>query len=82
MSVQLRGIIPPLVTPFLDGSEDLDEDGLRAVGPEVRARLVSSPPIVGAALRALDEIGAPPEAHDRLRRELEAEAAKLGGNDG
>ena len=36
MSVQLRGIIPPLVTPFLDGSEDLDEDGLRA---EIRSLL-------------------------------------------
>lgn len=58
------------------------ETGLQAVGPELRARLVSSPPIVGAALRALDEIGAPPEAHDRLRRELDEEAAKLGGEDG
>jgi N-acetylglucosamine kinase-like BadF-type ATPase len=57
------------------------EEGLREVGPSVRARLVSSPPIVGAALRALDEIGAPPEAYARLRRELEEEAAKLGGND-
>jgi N-acetylglucosamine kinase-like BadF-type ATPase len=57
------------------------EAGLREVGPEVHARLVSSPPIVGAALRALDEIGAPPEAHERLRSELDTEAAKLGGDD-
>lgn len=55
------------------------EAGLQEIGPEVRARLVESPPIVGAALRALDEIGAPREAHARLRRELDAEAAKLGG---
>ncbi len=58
------------------------EAGLREVGPAVRVRLVTSPPIVGAALRALDEIGAPPEAHDRLRRELDEEVAKLGGDDG
>jgi N-acetylglucosamine kinase-like BadF-type ATPase len=55
------------------------EVGLQEIGPEVRARLVESPPIVGAALQALDEIGAPREAHARLRRELDAEAAKLGG---
>jgi N-acetylglucosamine kinase-like BadF-type ATPase len=58
------------------------EAGLREVGPSVRARLVASPPIVGAALRALDEIGAPPEAHARLRHALDEEAAKLGGDDG
>jgi 4-hydroxy-tetrahydrodipicolinate synthase len=34
--VQLRGIIPPLVTPFVAGSEELDEAGLRA---EIRALL-------------------------------------------
>jgi N-acetylglucosamine kinase-like BadF-type ATPase len=58
------------------------EAGLREVGPSVRARLVESPPIVGAALRTLDELGAPPEAQARLRGELDREAAKLGGNDG
>ena len=30
MSLQLNGIIPPLVTPFTPGSQDLDEDALRA----------------------------------------------------
>ncbi|MDQ3811832.1 MAG: dihydrodipicolinate synthase family protein [Chloroflexota bacterium] len=30
MSLQLTGIIPPLVTPFVPGSEDLDEQALRA----------------------------------------------------
>lgn len=57
------------------------EEGLREVGPSVRARLVASPPIVGAALRTLDEIGASLDAHKRLRHELDEEAAKLGAND-
>src|SRR5919204_3791703 len=30
MSLQLTGIIPPLVTPFIPGSEDLDERALRS----------------------------------------------------
>ncbi len=30
MSLQLKGIIPPLVTPFTPGTQDLDEDALRA----------------------------------------------------
>ncbi len=33
MSLQLTGIIPPLVTPFTAGSQDIDEDALR---PELR----------------------------------------------
>jgi N-acetylglucosamine kinase-like BadF-type ATPase len=45
-------------------------DGLRAVGPDVVARVVPEPPIVGAALLGLDDLGAPPEAHARSRREL------------
>jgi N-acetylglucosamine kinase-like BadF-type ATPase len=47
-------------------------DGLRAVGPEIVARVVTEPPIVGAALLGLDDLGAPVEAHARLRRELVA----------
>jgi hypothetical protein len=31
------------------------------------------PPLVGAALLALDAIGAPPAAHDRLRAEFTAD---------
>jgi N-acetylglucosamine kinase-like BadF-type ATPase len=57
------------------------EDGLRAVGPAIAARRTSSPPIVGAALSAIDELGAGPEAQARLRRELDTKAAKLGGSD-
>jgi hypothetical protein len=33
-------------------------------------RIVPDPPIVGAALLGLDELGAPPEAHERARAEL------------
>ncbi len=35
--------------------------------PGARARVVATPPVVGAALLALDRIGAPPEAHDLVR---------------
>jgi N-acetylglucosamine kinase-like BadF-type ATPase len=52
-------------------------EGLRAVGPEVVARVVRSPPIVGAALLGLDDLGADAQAQARLRRELE-EAASNG----
>jgi N-acetylglucosamine kinase-like BadF-type ATPase len=45
-------------------------DGLRAVGPAIVPRIVPDPPIVGAALLGLDELGAPPEAHERARAEL------------
>jgi N-acetylglucosamine kinase-like BadF-type ATPase len=46
-------------------------EGLHAVGPEVAARVVSAPPIVGAALLGLDDLGADEAAHARLRRELQ-----------
>jgi N-acetylglucosamine kinase-like BadF-type ATPase len=46
------------------------EAGLRAVGPGVVANVVTDAPIVGAALLGLDDVGARPEAGDRLRREL------------
>jgi N-acetylglucosamine kinase-like BadF-type ATPase len=52
-------------------------EGLRQVGPEVVARVVREPPIVGAALLGLDDLGAGPAAQARLRRELE-EAATNG----
>jgi N-acetylglucosamine kinase-like BadF-type ATPase len=57
-------------------------DRLAALGLEVVVRAVSSPPIVGAALLALDEVGADSPAHARVRRELEsAAAARLDGRD-
>jgi N-acetylglucosamine kinase-like BadF-type ATPase len=46
-------------------------DGLREVGPRVAARVVSEPPIVGAALLGLDDLGADEAAGARARRELE-----------
>jgi N-acetylglucosamine kinase-like BadF-type ATPase len=45
---------------------------LHAVAPEASVRLVDSPPVVGAALLGLDDLGAPASAHDRARRELTA----------
>jgi N-acetylglucosamine kinase-like BadF-type ATPase len=46
--------------------------GLRRVGPNLRLRRTSLPPVVGAALLALDEVGAGPEAQERVRSELTA----------
>ncbi len=45
---------------------------LRTFAPDVSIHATDSPPIVGAALLALDEIGASPEAQDRVRQELGA----------
>jgi N-acetylglucosamine kinase-like BadF-type ATPase len=55
------------------------EAGLREVGPQITARRTSSPPIVGAALLGLDRLGADPEAHNRVHRELGAAVARIGG---
>lgn len=56
------------------------EVGLHEVAPAVVIRQASSPPILGGALLALDELGAGPEAQERFRQEL---AAKVeGGSDG
>ena len=54
--------------------------GLREVAPAASVRATGSPPIVGAALLALDELDAPAEAHDRLRRELGVAVRDLDGN--
>jgi hypothetical protein len=48
------------------------EAGLRELAPQVSVAATSSPPIVGAALLGLDAIGAPAEAQQRVRAELEA----------
>jgi len=53
------------------------EEGIRATAPEAIVRVASSPPIVGAALFGLDELGAGEEAHERLREELGAAVASL-----
>jgi hypothetical protein len=57
------------------------EEGLRAIGPSIAPRRTSSLPIVGAALSAIEGLGAGPDAQARLRRELDSEAAKLGASD-
>jgi N-acetylglucosamine kinase-like BadF-type ATPase len=43
---------------------------LRGVGPHIALRPTSAPPVLGAALSALDELGAGPEAQARVRMEL------------
>ena len=43
------------------------EARLAARAPAARVVVLRDPPVVGAALAALDELGAPPEALDRLR---------------
>jgi N-acetylglucosamine kinase-like BadF-type ATPase len=48
------------------------ERGLAEVSPHVSVHVAASPPIVGAALLGLDELGADTEAQARLRRELTA----------
>jgi N-acetylglucosamine kinase-like BadF-type ATPase len=45
---------------------------LAAGAPEASVGLVDAPPVVGAALLGLDELGAPAAAHERARRELSA----------
>jgi N-acetylglucosamine kinase-like BadF-type ATPase len=58
-------------------------DGLRAVGPAIVPRVVAAPPIVGAALLGLDELGAEPAAYARARAELEpAPVVAMGAADG
>jgi N-acetylglucosamine kinase-like BadF-type ATPase len=56
--------------------------GLRAVSPTLAVRSATSPPIVGAALLGLDELGAGPEAQDRLRLELGKAVDALAGGAG
>ena len=58
------------------------EQELRRIAPEVIVTAPSSPPIVGAALLGLDELGAPTEAQQRARQELEDAVAAERGGDG
>ena len=55
------------------------EAGLHEVGPALTVRVAVSPPIVGAALLGLDELGADREAQERLRRELGAAVRRVNG---
>jgi N-acetylglucosamine kinase-like BadF-type ATPase len=45
--------------------------GLAAVGPGITARSTSAPPVLGAALLALDALGTESTAHARLRESME-----------
>jgi N-acetylglucosamine kinase-like BadF-type ATPase len=57
------------------------EAGLQEVGPSLVVRPAGSPPIVGAALLALDEIGADAEAQARVRHQLGAAMRRRGVKD-
>ena len=59
---------------------DAIAQGLRQVAPAAAVSATASPPIVGAALLGLDEVGAPAAAQDRLRRELGEAVRDLDGN--
>jgi len=59
------------------------ESGLREVGDAITVRNTESPPIVGAALLGLDELGAEPAVYARARAELEpAPGLAMGAADG
>jgi len=53
------------------------ERGMRAVGPQLVVRPSPSPPVVGAALVGLDELGATDAARTRTRAELGDAVARL-----
>jgi N-acetylglucosamine kinase-like BadF-type ATPase len=48
------------------------------IAPAATVKSTSSPPVVGAALLGLDELGADAAARERLRRELGARFAQIG----
>jgi hypothetical protein len=54
------------------------EAGLREIGPNLAMHVASSRPIVGAALMALDRLGATPGAQARAREELDRATASVG----
>jgi N-acetylglucosamine kinase-like BadF-type ATPase len=56
--------------------------GLREVGRQIEVRNTESPPIVGAALLGLDELGAGPDAQARARSELMDAVDTLERSDG
>jgi N-acetylglucosamine kinase-like BadF-type ATPase len=51
---------------------DAIETGIRGVGPAIRVRPTTAPPIVGAALLGLDQLGATRENQERVREQLTA----------
>ena len=55
--------------------------GLSEVGPEITVRRTALPPIVGAALLGLDELGASREAQQRVREEFAAAVGPAEGGE-
>jgi N-acetylglucosamine kinase-like BadF-type ATPase len=51
--------------------------GMEDVAKQADVRVIDSPPVVGAALLALDQLGANDEARARVRRELDAAVVEL-----
>jgi N-acetylglucosamine kinase-like BadF-type ATPase len=49
---------------------------LTPIAPEASVSLVDAPPVVGAALLGLDDLGAPADAKDRARHELTSAVAR------
>ena len=66
-----------LLRPGNGTLESAIEAGLRGVGHAITVRNTGSPPIVGAALLGLDELGAGTQAQERLRRELDDAVAAI-----
>ena len=66
-----------LLRPGNGTLESAIEAGLREVGHAITVRNTESPPIVGAALLGLDELGADTQAQERARRELDDAVAAL-----
>jgi N-acetylglucosamine kinase-like BadF-type ATPase len=68
VDVVLGGGILRTRDPLLLGAV---EAGLAGLGRALAPHVVDAPPVLGAALLALDRLGAPPEARARVRRELD-----------
>jgi N-acetylglucosamine kinase-like BadF-type ATPase len=62
--------------------DDAIRDGLRARSPRAEITVVEQPPVVGAALLALDALGASSAAATRLRAELASAAPDERGRQG
>lgn len=54
------------------------EAGLREVGPRLVVHVAASRPIVGSVLLGLDRLGAGPDAHERVRSELDRATESVG----
>ena len=66
-------VVVMLLTPAVGGMARLIgavESGIKELAPAARVRVTSSPPVVGAALLGLDELGAGESDKQRLRREF------------